>query len=578
MLTSLTGKREEGRGKKRKMEKRKAWRLVVVALYSFCLFPSSFPATSAQTPTFRTGTTLVEFTVVALDDKGNPVTDLTQAELSLKDRGQPRDIAFFRFDGDGAAAPPASPPVALPPGFVTNRPEYQPEPQKNVTAIVLDFINTAPPDQDGARSQLMRYLKTLPSNTPVGLFRFTENQPVAMVHSFTNQAEVLKSHIGSLGAVSRRELIMPGIKTGQIVGGECGGGGPMIPGASASPTSGGGGSSSKAEGMSAFTESESKVLTGTNQTIRNVRISKTLDSLEALGNHLSAIPGRKSVVWISSGMPIHLPPAIPSQSAMNHEPPIRRLAQQLANQGIAVYPVDAKGGCRALDKSQNQGIYGLNDAPQHVFGTFDVVADVTGGRVVKYTNDFSQGVVLAANDQRGTYTVGFYASDEPDDRWHSLQLETKRRGITLRHRQGYHSASRAQPQSLTPEVWGQIAGAPLGSSGVRLNGRIDAAGNQVTLALQIAAGDLYFHEKAGQIVADLEIGFVQRTAAGPTGLRQQLMEITLKGPLQDQRAQLIPIKTAWPLNEGTSEVRVIVRDRLTGRYGTLDIPLSARQP
>ena len=36
----------------------------------------------AQAPTFRTGTTLVEFTVVAFDGKGNPIADLTEADLA----------------------------------------------------------------------------------------------------------------------------------------------------------------------------------------------------------------------------------------------------------------------------------------------------------------------------------------------------------------------------------------------------------------------------------------------------------------------------------------------------------------
>ena len=46
--------------------------------------------------------------MVALDGKGNPVTDLKQADLALTDRGQPREIAFFRFDGAGAPADPAA--------------------------------------------------------------------------------------------------------------------------------------------------------------------------------------------------------------------------------------------------------------------------------------------------------------------------------------------------------------------------------------------------------------------------------------------------------------------------------------
>jgi VWFA-related protein len=549
---------------------------VTAGLSSFFDLPLSL---RAQTPTFRTGTTLVEFTVVALDGKGNPVTDLTKAELSLTDRGEPREIAFFRFDGDGGPGETAAAPLpALSPGFVSNRPEYQPEPQRNVTAIVLDMINTAPPDQNGARTQLLRYLKALPANTPVGLFRFTENQPMAVLAPFTSRIELMRENLSAVGSATRQEFTTPGSRGSAIVGGDCGpsDGKGLIPSASSPTTGGGRGSGTMAEGRSAFDESQARMISAVNQTIRNVRLDKTLANLEALGNHLAAIPGRKNVVWISSGMPIQLRAVERIQGTTNYEPPIRLAAQRLANQGIVIYPVDAKGGCRALDNSRTQGPYGLNDPPQEVFSSLNVIADVTGGRVIKHDNDFSKGITAAAKDLRGTSTVGFYAADEPDDRWHALEVATKRRGVTLRHRQGYLSAARTQPQTVSPEAWSHLAQTPLGSSGIRLNGRPTIAPQQVTLLLQIAAADLYFQNKSGKTIADLEIGVAEKTAAGVTNVRQQPLEVTLNDPAKDQRAALISAATTWPLNAGTTAVRVIVRDRSTGRYGTLEMMLKGQ--
>src|SRR5580704_16914705 len=53
------------------------------------------------TPTFRTGTTLIEFSVVALDVSGNPVTDLKKEDILITELGKRRDVAFFRFEGTG---------------------------------------------------------------------------------------------------------------------------------------------------------------------------------------------------------------------------------------------------------------------------------------------------------------------------------------------------------------------------------------------------------------------------------------------------------------------------------------------
>jgi VWFA-related protein len=542
---------------------------VTAGLFSFCVLRSSLLAAQDQ-PTFRTGTTLVEFTVVALDGRGNPIADLTQADLTLTDRGQPREIAFFRFDG-AAPADAGTPLPPLSPGFVTNRPEYQPEPHRNVTAIVLDLVNTAPPDQNRAREQRLRHLKALPANTPVGLFRFSDTEPVRLIAPFTSQIDLMRSQIGVLSTSLRREFVTPGYQARPIVGGECGaadGSGP-VPGAGTPGTGGGRSSSTMAEGMSAFVESNSRGLSAVNQTIRISRLDLTLANLEALGNHLSAIPGRKNVVWISSGMPIQLKAA-----KVNFEPPIRLAAQRLANQGIMIYPVDAKGNCRGLDKSESEGPYGITDATQDVFSTLNVVADVTGGRVTKYDDDLSKGILAASNDLHGTYTIGFYAVDQPDDRWHAISLATKRRGITLRHRQGYLSAARTQPQTLTPERWTQLAHAPLGSSGIRFNGRPTITPQQVTVLLQIAAGDLYFQNRAGKTISDLEIAVVQKTAGRVVSLRQQPLEVTLNDPAKDQRAAVISSATTWPLVAETTSIRVIVRDRFTGRHGTLEMVVS----
>jgi VWFA-related protein len=572
----VTTKSEERKTNNVTRVTRSVWLICVTAgLFSFFDVRSSLLG-AQDSPTFRTGTTLVEFTVVALDGKGNPVADLTKAELTLTDRGELREIAFFRFDGDGGPGETAAAPrPALSPGFVSNRPEHQPEPQRNVTAIVLDMINTAPPDQNGARTQLLRYLKVLPSNTPVGLFRFTENEPMAMLAPFTHRIELMRSHMDGISASLRQEFTRPGRGGSPIVGGDCGraDGKGMIPGASSPSTGGARGSGTMAEGLSAFDASQARMISAVNQTIRNVRLDKTLANLEALGNHLAAIPGRKNVVWISSGMPIQLRPVRDIQSPTNYEPPIRLAAQRLANQGIVIYPVDAKGGCRALDTSTTQGPYGLNDPPQEVFASLNVVAEVTGGRVTKHDNDFSKGIAAAANDLRGAYTIGFYVADEPDDRWHVLEVATKRRGVTLRHRQGYLSAARTQPQTLSPEAWSQLAQTALGSSGIRLNGRPTLGSQQVTVLLQIAAGDLYFYQKDGKTMADLEIGLVEKSASGVTNVRQQPFEVTLNDPAKDQRAALITAATTWPLNAGTIAVRVIVRDRSTGRYGTLEMVL-----
>ena len=79
-----------------------------------------------------------------------------------------------------------------------------------------------------------------------------------------------------------------------------------------------------------------------NQFMESRRVEYTMSSLEAVGNHLSAIPGRKNLIWMTSGVP-----AISAETRdpwpENYVTSLRRVAQKLATQGIAMYPVEAAG-------------------------------------------------------------------------------------------------------------------------------------------------------------------------------------------------------------------------------------------
>src|SRR5438477_1046278 len=120
--------------------------VVVLCVLAIARGAAQQPAAPAGQPTFRTSATLVEFTVVATNSRGEPVTDLKQNELSVTDSGKPRDIAFFRFEGaaENNAAAARMGADGLTPGIFTNRSEYTPGPPRNIIALVIDSLNTRP--------------------------------------------------------------------------------------------------------------------------------------------------------------------------------------------------------------------------------------------------------------------------------------------------------------------------------------------------------------------------------------------------------------------------------------------------
>jgi VWFA-related protein len=461
----------------------------------------------------------------------------------LTEGGRTREIAFFRFDGEAPAGPPAR--AEVPPGFVTN----QLQPERNAAAIVIDHLNVGAADKYGqtaVRGLILHYLNGLPQNSYAGLFRFADTKPMDTLQPFTQRIDLLRSKVSSMDLSLRHEYTTPA----------------TIPQNAFRAVDGG-------ASLAAMAEAEARAISGINGALGAVRFSRTIEGLDALGSHLAGIPGRKSLIWITDAPAIRVSstPANPTSvekpdiDGVSYAGRIREAAQRLANQGIAVYPVST--GLRA-ERAEDTTQY----------GTFSVFADVTGGRAVVRTNDLTLGVTLAARDQRGTYTVGFYASDDPDDSWRPLKVEVRRPGVALRYRLGYLATRRAQPSNWLEKNWNDLVYQPLDSTEIRLNGRSDVTTNGVSLSLQIAARDLYFHEKDGRMVADLEIGLVEKNAKGPTNVRVQPMEVSLEAPLMGQRPDLVGVNTTWSRNSGTTAVRAIVRDRFTGRYGTLDVPLT----
>src|SRR6059058_1910918 len=174
----------------------------VAVLFGVAMLSAQTPQPAAPSqaapPLFRSGATLVEFTIVATDSKGNPITDLKQDELAISDNGKPRPISFFRFEGetpiriDNARAP-----VALERGMFTNRSEYTPGPPRNITAIVIDSLNTRPEDQAMVRLQVIRYLQTLTPATRVAVYRTGDG--VHVIHDFTDDLASLRARIAKLG-------------------------------------------------------------------------------------------------------------------------------------------------------------------------------------------------------------------------------------------------------------------------------------------------------------------------------------------------------------------------------------------
>ena len=547
---------------------------------------ATFAAQQEPTPIFRAGTTLVEFTIVATDERGRPVTDLTQNEIAIVQNGKPQPVAFFRFEGS-AFAPGAVEPAreSIAPGIFTNRPEYSPGPARNVTAIVIDSLNTLPEDQVAVKAQVMQYLRALAPNTRVAVYALGSN--LRILHDFTDDLDALRARLArhniefNIQALSADELVrrqsMEAEHFNEAVDEYVDDDTDEDAKAEAEAQA----ELNKVRGHMARAEEYFQ------EQLHMRRMNQTVASLEALGNHLAGIPGRKNMVWISGGIAV-LTQGAQDRWVNSYSTQVRGLAQRLATQGVTVYPVQATGlqvgilgtstTAPGSSKGQEEKVHlrpMTRENDLRIWGTMDMLADVTGGRAFKNTNELTAGVRAAATDLRGSYSVGFYVPENSDNRWREFDVRVKRPGVRILHRKGYMAlAPVRQPVNWTQTEWQAAMQNPLGSTAIRLDARADAAANGLNVLMQIAADDLYYKRVNGAPVTDLEIGFGERNAKEWTRVRRDGATITIReNPQQTVKPSIVRFSKMWTIEPDTTHVRLIVRDRMTARFGVLDMPL-----
>src|SRR5258705_917362 len=232
-----------------------------------------------QTPTFRATTRLVELTVTALDKKGLPVTDLRLEDFVIQDNGKSRPVTFLEYDG---APPVDADPLPLPAGVFTNRVEFTPGPPRNITAFVLDELNTPAQFSIRIRATAMRYLSTLTPATRMAVFHMSERLPV--LHDFTDDAAALRARLAraTLGmplptetdfdnSVIEAEMFVDLFK-----------GDPQLEAM-----------------MTELKRNQLDMEMMANAQARRSRLETTLASMESLGQQLAGIPGRKNLGWIN---------------------------------------------------------------------------------------------------------------------------------------------------------------------------------------------------------------------------------------------------------------------------------------
>jgi VWFA-related protein len=546
-------------------------------------------------PVIRTITRLVQVSVVVTDKKGLPVTGLKKEDFTILDGGQAQKIEVFSGEMPVTAS---QPPRTLPPNIFTNRHDKLGEPPGSKSIILLDALNTVPADQEYAREQALKFLKTIQPQDHFAVYTLVGQSQAVILHEFTQDDTALVRAIKEFNPKQPDTNVMPftspmdfpGLPSPVM---------PMVPEDLATP-----GGTRDPQILREQQAAE----------FMRMRTYPLVSALIQVANHVASIPGRKNLIWISGGLP---------RSARNQQLPDKvRLADLGYRLGEPKYAETQDQLMRAVTESCNAanvvlygvGIHGLQlaggadpsrrsmpgagssliarpgrelsaaegrmDAEQNLRDTDRMLADGTGGTAFYGNNDIAEGMTKAFDDGRYAYMIGYYPDHKTwDGKFRKIQVKVNQEGAHVRSRDGYY-ATQEIAGTEDPEKQMQFAAAsPLDSSALSMmvSGQHVQPPTKRDLDFQVGVdvAQLLLRHTDGHWKGGIDLMFVQKdekTAVLAAEKKHIDLDFT-DAQYQDMQTRGAIFERHLALVTEAREVRVVMRDAGSGQIGTVSVPL-----
>jgi VWFA-related protein len=526
---------------------------------------------------FRSQAILIQVPVIVTDRSGNHIHGLTKQDFQVFENGKERKIAAFE---EIVTTNKQLNVVAPEPGRFTNLAVSDQQP-RSVTIIALDTINTPFLDQYTGRRALIKYLAdNLDSGQVLALMVMT-SQGLKVVQGLTDDREqlvqVLKKASGETPALQGSGLdAQANAALGDI---------PDLPSVQfdiAHPQA----------AAAAFIANGDTLAASFQQP---KALEETLNAFLEIAWSLSGVPGRKSLIWATGGFPFEIssPAQLPGPGYL--APLYERTMQALDAAQISVYPVDVRGlvatdASAAVMASTGQElehqISNRTRFQQSTIDTLNEFADMTGGKAFYNTNDLAASFKHATDDGSSYYLAGYYLDTHNDNSgWRQLKVKVSRKDTEVRGRAGFFVTNATMNLDLTRSSDLTYAlSSPIDGTGVPLSLKWvgtsgDGAKKKTEFILHMPAGGVSIEASNGQNRLNFDFAAAAYINNSKTGKPAITTDKTVTAPVPDAQmksllANGIDMKNALELGPGQYTVRVVIRDNVTGKIGSVTSPLT----
>ncbi len=443
---------------------------------------------------------LVTLNVAATNARDEPVTDLQSSDLQLREDGKLQPIVFFRFAGSNRTM------AAHVPGEFDNHAAAPP------VVILFDRWNERLVTSGRSGIELGAAIQHLETAGNVYIYFLTNKGELAPVHPLPGTEGDLRAAADPSPSELRDELVH-GIDEYQ--------------------------------GFRARDD-------------LTVRIQKTFDALNMLRLRMSAIAGRKSLIWVTQGIPLAF--RVAGNSTVDLTPEVKKFSELVAQSQIAMYTVDQTVGVGS-----------------ELSRTLQLFSALTGGRWSSHDNP-AGALADAMTDARGSYRLAYYSTlSEKEGKETKIRVDTPRKGVRLLTREGF-TVIPAGPSPEQQEAAGfenQIHN-PLDASEIGLRVAISRKPQTDSVHFDIHAdpADVLIQPDGDHYRAELDVlvalyneNFLKITSPATR------VELTLTKAQLDQAAKEgIPVPLDAPVSNQVQKLRVMVLDPKLQALGSVTMP------
>jgi VWFA-related protein len=367
--------------------------------------------------------TVVNVDVFVRDGKGQPVEDLGRDDFRLLQDGKPVEVSNFAMLskevirhllaplGEAATATTAgAAPVALPP-----------EIRRVYVVLYIDNENLRPFDRNRVLRRVREFvIENL--EPPVEMMVVSYQRSLDVAQPFTQDSRAVNDALRGMTQITggrvefdnARRAIIDDLQEAKE------------------------GSGSQ-DGQAGPAELRQRIYQYAEEEASNLGF--TLSALRQMIAMLSGVEGRKSIIYISSGLP--MTPGyglmqeyaavfkdnsiMANRSVLDRTRAFHELAAAANAQEVSMYTIDAEG-LDTLDGGSAESAYGrdpvsASTASKNFKDSLDYLADATGGIAIINTNDPTAGLERISEDLFSYYSLGYSLGAVDVDRVHRLEVE-----------------------------------------------------------------------------------------------------------------------------------------------------------